>query len=150
MTPYTSLKLMYFLWKMRIVNSLTLVQFAVNSCVQYGTFVVTHTVRQNTDYSNALLSPILELGTAYQYVWHAQGVMERQQRIATLATLMASSTVMLDMDFASNAAMGSLHVAVNAYIKSLIENGNTPFILSYRVGQERFLFLIVGSLVILK
>ena len=67
MTPSNSLRLMYFLWQIGIVDSLTLIQFTINSFVQYGEFVVGHTVGQNLEPS-ALISPITQLGTAYQYV----------------------------------------------------------------------------------
>lgn len=90
MTPYNSLQLMYFLWQIGIVDSLTLIQFTINGFVQYGGFVVGHTVGQNLEPS-ALISPITQLGTAYQYVRGAQGAMEAQKRAATIAALLGTS-----------------------------------------------------------
>ena len=67
MTPYSSIKLIYFLWQIGMVDSLTLIQFVINGGTQYTGFVIAHTVGQNFEPS-ALLSPITELGTAYQYI----------------------------------------------------------------------------------
>ena len=49
MTPYDSLQWMYLLWQIEIVDSLTLIQFTINGFVQYGGFVVGHTVGQNLE-----------------------------------------------------------------------------------------------------
>ena len=62
-----TLKIMCFLWRIGVVDTLTLAQFAINGVAQYGSFVVGSTVGQNLGPS-ALISPIAQLGTAYQYV----------------------------------------------------------------------------------
>jgi len=147
-TPYNSLRLIYFLWQIGIVDSLTLIQFTINDFVQYGVFVVGHTVGQNLEPS-ALIAPITQLGTAYQYVRGAQGAMEAHKRAATLAALLGTSTAVLETDIATNGAMAGLHVAFNAYMQSVIEmsnNGSTPFVLiTYKVGQEKIIFLVVAA-----
>lgn len=47
--------------------------------------------------------------------------------------------------------MAGLHVAFNAYMQSVIEmshNSSTPFVLTYKVGQEKIIFLVVATGVI--
>ena len=133
---------MYFLWQIGIVDSLTLIQFTVNSFVQYSGFVVGHTVGQNLEPS-ALISPITQLGTAYQYVRGTQGAMEAQKRAATIAALLGTSAAVLETDIATNGAMAALHVSFNAYMQSVVEasnNINMPFMLTYNVGQDKIIF----------
>lgn len=47
--------------------------------------------------------------------------------------------------------MAGLHVAFNAYMQSVIEmsnNGSTPFVLTYKVGQEKIIFLVIAGSVV--
>lgn len=81
----------------------------------------------------------------------AQGLMEAQKRAATITAFLSTSVVVLESDVATNSAMAGLHVAFNAYMQSVIEisnNGGTPFMLTYKVGQEKITFLVIATGVI--
>ena len=85
----------------------------LNGIVQYGSFVVGSTVGQELGPS-ALIAPIAQLGTAYQYVRGVQGTVEASKRAATIAVLLSSSAAVLETDIATNGAMAALNVAFNS------------------------------------
>ena len=77
--------------------------------------------------------------------------MEAHKRAATIAALLGTSGAMLESDIATNGAMAGLHVAFNAYMQSVIEasnSGNMPFVVPYKIGQEKIILLVVGTGVI--
>ena len=111
MNVSSSIKLMIFLWKIGIVNTFTLTQFLLNGAAQYGVFMVGSSVGKNLD-PTSLISPITELGTAYQYVRAAHGAVEAQKRVATIAALVSTSATVLETDLATNGAMAALNVCL--------------------------------------
>ena len=87
-----SIKIMIFLWQLRIVDSLTFLQFFINWGAQYTGLALGEATGYMGDIGpSVLLAPIQGLGTSYQYVRSAQGAMERRARIATVASFMSMS-----------------------------------------------------------
>jgi hypothetical protein len=83
------IKIMIFLWQIGVVDSLTFFQFCMNCGAQYTGLTLGQAAGDIGP--SVLLAPVQGLGTSYQYVRAAQGLMERRARIATIAAFMAMS-----------------------------------------------------------
>ena len=108
MLPKTSFQFMFFLWQIGFVDTFSLIQFCLNGGSQYAAIVVANAAGNCSSLGpGVLFSPLLGLGTGYQFVKAAQTVAERRARIATLAAFLSTSTASsLTSDPATNAAIG--------------------------------------------
>lgn len=131
--PTSSLQIIYLLWQVKLVDTLTLIPVFDNTCAQYGTIVAVASVGNSFDIgAKVLLEPIRGLGTSYRFVRAAQTRTEQISRVATLATFLSTSGAsILTRDPAINVAVGG---NVSANIGSIIgsRGGATSKILKYQ------------------
>ena len=92
MTNISLIQVMVLLWQLKLIDSLTFIQFCINCGTQYGTIVAAEaTVCIDDIGPGVILAPLSGLGTSYKYVRAAQGAMERRSRIAMIASLLSTS-----------------------------------------------------------
>ena len=109
-----------------MVDNLTLFQFCLNCGVQYTSLTFCEATGCIEEIGpGVLLAPLAGLGTSYKYVRAAQGAMERQSRIATLAAFMAMSGRATLTNPATNAAAGGTIASFIEHMKSVIEKSNS-------------------------
>ena len=151
-----SLKIMVLLWQIGTIDTLTLLQFYINCGAQYAGLTLGTAAGYMGDIGpGVLLALVKRLGTSYQYVWAAQGAMEKKARIATLASFLAMSGRATLTDPATNASAGATIASLIGHMNSVIEktkNNSTgglvfanPAILSKYTNNE----LIAINVVIL-
>ena len=154
-----SIKIMIFLWQLRIVDSLTFLQFCINCGTQYTVLTLAEAIGYMNDIgSSVLLAPVQRLGTSYQYVRVVQGA-ERRARIATLASFMAMSGRATLTDSATNEVAGGTIASFIGHMKSVIEKSNNstgglvfvnPAMVSKLTNDESIVLNVVSTFLLAK
>ena len=121
---YQQFQLLLIFWQMGLVDTFSVLKLCINCGSQYGGIVVTSAAGNFSEIgSKVLLEPVLGLGTGYQFVKAAATAAERRQRVATLASFLASSVGALTTDPTTNGAVGAAIAAKIGYMKAILARG---------------------------
>jgi hypothetical protein len=149
MTLTSSVKVMIFLWKIGIVDSLTLAQFLMNATAQYGGVVVAQSVGVGTSRNilHNLLGPVKRLVTASTFIRRSSNVIERGKRISMVAAALSMSASILEADPATNSSFGATIAGFINYME--VHNGNNGLvflnpIIFGRLSKTEFYFLNIS------
>ena len=125
----TSLKLMIFLWKIGFIDTFSLMQFFVNTGVEYSGVVVASAAGNFSQIkSAALLKPIHGLHISYQFVKSAKTVAEKWACIATLAALLFTSiSSAATLDPSTNGAVASVIASKIRYMIAILDRNEIKF-----------------------
>lgn len=149
-TIANSIKWMFFLYRMRQVDGLTLIQFVQNVVTQYGVGVAISTVGESITPWMLVEPGVKTVRTGINYLMEPglppteQGI--RVAQVETMAALSAASTT---TDTSISDTTAGVNFAFLTYMQKIIEasnHGNTPFIVPSKNGQgEVMLFILVVS-----
>jgi hypothetical protein len=125
MTVEMSLKLMFFFWQIGFVDTLTLIQFCLNSGIQYSSIVLASCAVNFSDIRpSVLLEPIAGLGVSYRYIAAAKSAAMRRARIATVAAFLSTSGgSMVTANPNTNIAVGSAVATKIQYMRAILARG---------------------------
>lgn len=134
----TSLKLMLFFWQVGLVDTFSLIQFCINTGLQYGAIIVASAAGNFSDIGpKVLFEPIIGLGTSYQFIRAAQTAAERRARIATLAAFLSTSGASaVTTDPATNAAVGSAVASKIAYMRAILTRGGGSYNITKSISSS--------------
>ena len=116
---------MLFFWQIGLVDTLSLIQFCINTGSQYGAIVVASAAGNFSDIGpKVLFEPIFGLGTSYKWIRAGKTVAEQRARAATLAAFLSTSAASAaTTDPATNAAVGSAVASKIAYMRAILARG---------------------------
>ena len=142
-----SLKAMVLLWQFGLVDTLSMVQFFINSGSQYGAIVVAAASGRYSDIGpRVLLEPVIGFGTSYQFIRAAQTAAERKARIATLAAFISTSAgSALTTDPSTNAAVGGTVALKIAYMRAILTRGGATHQITKLISSLKDFAIIVDS-----
>lgn len=135
-------QLLMLFWNLGLVDTLGMIKLCVNCGSQYLGVVLSSAAGNTTDLGvKSLLEPILGLGTSFNFVRSAATIVERRQRIATLASFLAASGGALTTDPTTNAAMGAAIASKISYMKAIMSRGGSEEIVEHYLipGIHKFL-----------
>ena len=120
-----SLTLMFFFWQVGLVDTFSLLQFCINTGLQYAAVVAASASGNFSDFGpKVLLEPIIGLGTGYQFIRAATTEAERRACIATLAAFLSTSgAAAVTTDPATNAGVGAAVASKIAYMRAVLARG---------------------------
>lgn len=109
---------------MGVVNTFSVLKLCTNCGSQYMGIVLSSAAGNFSEIGpKILLEPIFGLGTGIQYVAAAATVIEKRQRIATLASFLAASSAAVTTDPTTNAALGGAIASNIAYMRAILTRG---------------------------
>lgn len=116
---------MLFFWQVGLVDTFSLIQFCMNTGLQYGAIVTASAAGNFSDIGlKVLFEPIIGLGTSYQFIRAAQTAAERRARIVTLAAFFSTSGASaVTTDPATNVAVGGAVASKIAYMRAILTRG---------------------------
>ena len=131
---YKQFQFLMLLWKMGVVDTFNVLKICVNCGSQYMGVVVSSAAGNFSDIGpRVLLEPVLGLGTGIKYVAAAATIVEKRQRIATLAAFLSTSVAVLSLstDPKTNAAVGGVVASKIVYMQSILVRGGSSQIEQY-------------------
>jgi len=116
-------QLLMLFWQLGLVDTFNVIKkLCVNGGAQYMGVVLASAAGNTTELGGkTLFEPIIGFGTSYQFIMAAASVVERRQRIATLASFLGASVGALTSDPTTNAALGGVIASKIAYMKAILE-----------------------------
>lgn len=134
---YRQFQFLILLWKTGVVNTFGLIKICANCGAQYLGVVLSSAAGNFSDIGpRVLLEPITGLGVSAQFVVKGATILEKRQRIATLAAFISASAAAVSTDPTTNAAMGGVIASKISYMKAILARGGET-----QVGSQATHFL---------